>query len=355
MALSNAESTAYTRLRKTSSSGQAVGLTDDAVRALVYIAARDLGIASDLQTESTDGPELYDPGFKSDLELPGPHPKLLYEQLIRANSEAETYLACAAAIHKARLKFQRVLESQSFATMDQVAPRALLQYGSLEEFTLAALLVWRKWFYDLDNRAAQDTGYLFEPVIAGAIGGIPVTASKSPIRRTSGSGGRQVDCLKDNRAYEIKLRMTIAASGQGRWGEEIAFPAEVAAAGYVPVLVVLDPTNSPKLTELIRAFRASGGEAHVGDDAWRHLKQEAGPEMAEFLERYVRGPLDDIYLALDPHEPLPDLHVVDEGRWVTIKVGSHSAVIHRSAVLSTEDESDEMSPDAGDFLPGLDD
>ena len=34
--------------------------------------------------------------------------------------------------------------------------------------------------------------------------------------------------------------MTIAASGQGRWKEELDFPADCKASGYVPVLVVLD-------------------------------------------------------------------------------------------------------------------
>jgi hypothetical protein len=30
-----------------------------------------------------------------------------------------------------------------------------------------------EWLYDIDNRSAQETGYLFEPILAAAIGGIP--------------------------------------------------------------------------------------------------------------------------------------------------------------------------------------
>jgi hypothetical protein len=60
--------------------------------------------------------------------------------------------------------------------------------------------------FDIDNRAGQETGYVFEPIIAYAIGGIPYSAKRSPIKRGGiGPLGRQVDCVVDNRAYEIKI------------------------------------------------------------------------------------------------------------------------------------------------------
>ncbi len=69
----------------------------------------------------------------------------------------------------------------------------------------------------IDNRAAQETGYLFEPIIANAIGGVSLSAAKSPIRRYRDPDRyRQVDCIRDKLAYEIKMRVTIAASGKGR-------------------------------------------------------------------------------------------------------------------------------------------
>lgn len=179
MALSTAQSAAYTKLRQTSSSGQAVALSDSALRALISIAARDLGLDSSVDVPTVGVPGLYDPSFSLDFTLEGDDPRALYERVIRANPEAETFIACAAAIHKARLKYQRVLASQPLASTNQVAPRVLLQYGQMDAHPLAALLVWRKWLYDLDNRAAQETGYLFEPVIAGAIGGVPFSAEKS--------------------------------------------------------------------------------------------------------------------------------------------------------------------------------
>ena len=118
--------------------------------------------------------------------------------------------ACLAALHKARLKYERILETQPVPTIDQVGPRGLLQFGGMDVRALAGFLLWRKWVFDIDNRAGQETGYLFEPIIAAAVGGVPVSARKSPVRRRNApSKGRQVDCLREKRAYEIKLRVTI--------------------------------------------------------------------------------------------------------------------------------------------------
>jgi len=41
----------------------------------------------------------------------------------------------------------------------------MLQYGQADPAALAVLLTWRKWIYDIDNRAAQETGYVFEPAL----------------------------------------------------------------------------------------------------------------------------------------------------------------------------------------------
>ena len=129
------------------------------------------------------------------------------------------------------------------------------QFGKLRSDALAGFLFWRKWFYDIDNRAAQETGYLFEPIIAHAIGGTPAPAKKSPVKRQSDRNkGRQVDCILDDRAYEFKIRVTIAASGQGRWQEELDFPTDCRTSGFTPVLVCLDSTPNPKLSALVDAF-----------------------------------------------------------------------------------------------------
>lgn len=210
----------------------------------------------------------------------------------------QLYFANLTALHKRRRKYRRILSSQPRPTMNQIGPRSLLEFGGVNDRLLASWLVWRKWIFDVDNRAAQETGYLFEPVLASCLGGEAVGSRNSPVKRLNDRGeptgdGRQIDCYdgESQLAYEFKLRVTIAASGQGRFGEELSFPVECKAAGLTPILVVLDPTPSHRLTELIAKFESSGGRCYVGMDAWDHMDSKAGATMAVFLERYIRPPL----------------------------------------------------------------
>jgi hypothetical protein len=212
-------------------------------------------------------------------------------------------------------------------------------------------LLWRKWIFDIDNRAGQETGYLFEPIIAAAIGGTPVSAGKSPVRRTAdGKKGRQVDCLKGKLAYGMKVRVTIAASGQGRWGEELDFPVDCVNSGYLPVLLVLDPTPNPKLDELRRAFSANEGLVFVGDDAWRHLDDEAGPTMASFLESYVWRPINDLLRTVP--EELPDMTLGMSDYRFTVRIGDELFAIERTPG-GFGDEVAEMPPDVEEQTPGI--
>jgi len=208
------------------------------------------------------------------------------------------YFDNLATLHKRRVKYQRILSSQPRPTMNQIGPRCLLEFGGVDDELLASWLLWRKWLFDVDNRSAQETGYLFEPVLASCLGGEAVGSRNSPIKRLDSRGeptneGRQIDCYDGTGqlAYEFKLRVTIAASGQGRFGEELSFPGEAKAAGLKPILIVLDPTPSPRLDELSAAFREHGGRCFIGGEAWSYMDAKAGSTMATFLERYIRPPL----------------------------------------------------------------
>lgn len=291
MVLSQMQSALLAEAQSQSSGNLRVALDDPSCRAVLYQTARDLEV-SNLEIPK-DLPTLFDANPPSSFRVAeGPSPRDLLESLVASDvPDTDSYFKCLAKLQKARLKYERILEAQPVPTMDQVGPRALLQYGASDASDLAALLVWRKFIYDLDNRSAQETGYLFEPILAAAIGGAPMSAKSSPIKRREKPGGRQVDAIKGMTAYEFKIRMTIAASGQGRWGEELAFPADAQASGYTPVLIVLDPTPSAKLTELARTFANAGGHSFIGDAAWAHLEETAGVSMARFIERYVRLPL----------------------------------------------------------------
>jgi hypothetical protein len=224
-----------------------------------------------------------------------------------------------------------------------------LQYGKLSGNALAGFLFWRKWFFDIDNRAGQETGYLFEPIIANAIGGTPAPSSKSPVKRKSDNRkGRQVDCILDNKAYELKIRVTIAASGQGRWQEELDFPTDCEASGFQPVLVCMDGTRNSKIDELILAFEAVGGAVYVGEAAWKHLDDLAGPTMAQFIEKYVRAPIQD--LLSKASNLMPDLVAKHTGSRIEISIGSESLKIRRGEEEFADDELDVMPDDAADEI-----
>ena len=335
MPLTQAQKSNWERARALGAGRQSVRLTDDMCRYLIARVADDLEILHFFPEFPRNIFGVYTQKNIRELVLEGPSAVSLFERLIELSPDADTYFACLASLHKARLKYQAILETQPIPNIEQVGPRGLLQYGTMSPAGLGALLFWRKWFFDIDNRAGQETGYLFEPVIASAVGGTPIPAARSPVRRIrDNSKGRQIDCLIGEHAYEIKVRVTIAASGQGRWGEELEFPVDCNASGYKPILVVLDSTENPKLTALSRAFYDNGGEVYIGGDAWAHLVSLAGDTMSLFVEKYVREPLDHIFNELP--SPLPSLTISQKGSVIEIIVGEETFKVYRA------DDSDEV-------------
>ena len=308
------------RARALGGGSQGIALTDDQCVGLIALVVRDLGLGDSFPDLPLETQSFFDVPPES-LRVSSFNLFEMFEQVLNLNRDADTYFQCLATLHKSRLKYQRIISTQPIPTLDQVGPRGLLQFGMLPSPELAAILYWRKWMFDIDNRAGQETGYLFEPIIANAIGGVSVSARQSPIRRRNRpSQGRQVDCIKDRLAYEIKLRVTIAASGQGRWQEELDFPQDAVESGFRPILIVLDPTPNSKLTGLSNTFAEAGGFTYTGDEAWAHLEGEAGDTMARFLETYVRSPLDDL-LNSAPAD-LPDLTLSMQADAVVFKVGT---------------------------------
>ncbi len=288
-----------------------VTLTENELFCLLVQCCSDLSIAArvsnlpalSILAPSPDYYRLPLAWFQS-LQAGCPSASALVESLalcIAHEPDFRLYFGNLATLHKRRLKYQRILSTQPRPTMNQIGPRSLLEFGGVNDSLLASWLIWRKWIFDVDNRAAQETGYLFEPVLASCLGGEAVGSRNSPVKRINERGeptdeARQIDCYDgvNQLAYEFKLRVTIAASGQGRFGEELSYPRECRAAGLTPVLVVLDPTPSPRLTELIAAFEANQGKHYVGPNAWAHMELKAGKTMAIFLERYIRPPLTEM-------------------------------------------------------------
>jgi len=351
MALTKTQQSIWERARAYGSGDQAVGLTDEMCAYLVCQIIHDLDLREEFPNVPHDLPSFFEAEDPDSLVIEGIDAVSLFERLVHQNSDADMYFACLSALYKARLKYETILKTQPIPTLEQVGPRGLLQFGKLSPAALAGLLFWRKWFFDIDNRAGQETGYLFEPVIAHAVGGIPVPAKRSPVKRsTDNRKGRQVDCLLGKKAYELKIRVTIAASGQGRWREELDFPVDCHESGYTPVLVVLDSTLNPKLEELEQAFLGQGGEVYKGADAWGHLDSLAGPTMSLFLENYVRGPIDR--LILEAPQELPKFVATMSNNQISLSVGDETLFIARDQGAIDKNHHDQAPDDSGEDIPG---
>lgn len=208
------------------------------------------------------------------------------------------YLKNLSELWCKRFKFYNILKTQPFPLTEQIGPRCLLEYGNCEDTLLFSWMSWRKLIYDIDNRSAQETGYLFEPILASCLGGESVSHRHSPIKRIDDNGnptmeGRQIDCRieESKEAYELKLRVTIAASGQGRFSEEMSFPYEARMAGFTPVLIVFDPTPSALLERLKAKYVEEGGRYAIGEDAWNMLTDRAGREMGKYIIKYIKPPI----------------------------------------------------------------
>lgn len=330
----------------------AVPLTDEVCAFLAAIIIRDLKKESLFPNiEWNTIPNYFELDPASLTCSVGLDYKHILATLFNSIPDSDTFFSCLAALHKTRLKFNQILCRQPFPSFDQIGPRGLLQFGTMGVKSLSSLLHWRKWLYDIDNRAAQDTGYLFEPILAHAIGGTPVSARKSPVKRhTDPRKGRQVDCIRDKHAFEFKLRLTIAASGQGRWKEELEFPIDCKNSGYIPVLIVLDPTSNPKLTELKNAFEKVEGQSYVGNDAWKYLEKESGATMSVFLENYIRRPMAELMAHAD--EPLEDIRLRYEPHAISISIGNESQLIKRQP-YSPDTSCTELPDDVDEDSVGL--
>jgi len=307
-------------------------------------------IASDLERQDLASPlfglPIPDDYFSTPLEWfqqPLSSETTLEEFFLLMKQELEdfpTYFRALCELHKRRLKFKLILEHQPLPDLAQIVPRCLLEFGQRPSETLASWLVWRKWLYDIDNRSAQETGYLFEPILAAAIGGIPYAAAKSPIKRVANPvKGRQVDCLDGRFAYEFKMRVTIAASGQGRFQEELDFAHDCHQSGYFPTLLVLDPTPSSRLESLSKAYSDYGGRAYIGNQAWEHIAAKAGKAMSRFVEKYIHTPLREVERC---HATLLPIQLINEGNFLTVRVGDQKFALSRRASNVTQSFSDDQ-------------
>lgn len=354
MGLTQVQRSIISKARAVGGGKQGIALSDEACAFLVGVIVRDLRLQKHFPELPKTLPKFFCAGLLESLIVPGVDFLALFERLVGLDANADTYFSCIATLHKARLKYERILQTQPVPTIDQVGPRGLLQFGTIAPKALTPFLLWRKWIYDIDNRAGQETGYVFEPIIAHAIGGVSVSAAKSPVKRMANpKKGRQCDCVLDKKAYEIKMRVTIAASGQGRWREELDFPTDCKSSGFKPVLVVLDPTPTPKLEELKKKFLAEGGEVYIAADAWKHFDSLAGTTMSRFLQIYVHAPIQAL-LAQVPEktEELPELRLTMAEGEFTASIQGETLKVNRHPEEEEASDPDELPDDVEDEFPG---
>ncbi len=192
MALTQSQRSLIEKARVLGSGAEGHMLSDEVCSYLLAVIVSDLGLGAKFPEIRLPPPGFFSTADIERLTLAGVKFEPLAERLVSLDCDSDTYFACLANLHKRRLKYQRILRSQPIPTIDQVGARGLLQFGSLTPRALGALLFWRKWLYDIDNRAAQETGYLFEPIIAYAIGGAPISAKPDQTggRREEGPTGR---------------------------------------------------------------------------------------------------------------------------------------------------------------------
>jgi len=347
LTLSKTQLQALSKVRAAGNSEIDSSLDDATCCYLLSVLVRDLALAKLFPELPPNVPDLFSEIPPVELRVPDRDFIELYARALENIPDADAYFLCLAKLQKARIKYSKILQKQPMPTVEQVGPRALLQLGQMSVGALVTLLFWRKWMFDIDNRAGQETGYLFEPIISYCIGGVSYGATNSPIRRLGSrqGGGRQVDCLVETKkaAYEVKIRVTIAASGQGRWAEELSFPTEAAASGYKPILVVLDPTSNPKLLELADAFVEAKGEVYLGLAAWAHLEEAAGPVMSTFLDKHVKDALGIVLGA--SHEAIKPIAIHLEAGHLIFTLGDEVVDILRDESPMLASGSDEIPAD----------
>lgn len=336
----------FYRLFSEHGSGEAkVIISPQEVLMLLLIATSDLGIATPPIAHEIIA-KVAEKGFyhisTSDTRrLPHISPDECYRCLeitgvTNVNDILFLYFKNLCDLYRRRVKYYHIFQLQPFPNADQIVPRSLLEYGNCDNKLLANWLEWRKWIFDIDNRSAQETGYVFEPILAGCLGGESVSSINSPVKRIDEKGvptskGRQVDCYIPERGevYELKMRVTVAASGQGRFNEEMSFPSEAQIAGLTPILIVFDSNESNLLVKLKARYMECGGKCYIGSAAWAFLRERSGREMGIFIDKYIFPPINTIEQLLDSNPK--EITVRQDADKIIISNGVERYIIDRES------------------------
>lgn len=103
---------------------------------------------------------------------------------------------------------------------------------------------------------------------------IPNTIDKSP-------KNVEIDCLVDNRTYEIKWKD--ATTDGDHIKKEHKWVQIIKSAGYIPVRIMFfEPNRNQAIhiqATLKKLYEDMGGEYYSGEDAWDYLMKETGVDL----------------------------------------------------------------------------
>jgi hypothetical protein len=149
----------FTKCKMHGSGDAQVILADTELYALICIAIGDLGWSfQELGIESIELPntDYYQINLTwfNQVDIAELNPDKILAALdccIKKDNDFFLYIDNFSALHRRRVKYQRILSQQPLPNMDQIGPRVLLEYGYCNLTLLANWMVWRKWIYDIDN------------------------------------------------------------------------------------------------------------------------------------------------------------------------------------------------------------
>ncbi|HJT75724.1 MAG TPA: hypothetical protein VJ739_00830 [Gemmataceae bacterium] len=111
MGLTQAQRSRIAKARAVGGGKQGVALSDEACAFLVAVIARDLRLLKRFPELPKKLPEFFSPGPLESLVVPTVDFVALFERLVGLDENADTYFSCLATLHKARLKYERIVQT----------------------------------------------------------------------------------------------------------------------------------------------------------------------------------------------------------------------------------------------------
>lgn len=122
MGLSKSQAQIWQKARSLGNGGQAVRLNDGTCLYLVARIVYDLDLQNHFPELRQAPRDFFSRSSSTELTLAGSDAKMLFERLVEVSKDADTYFACLSQLHKARLKYEKILSTQPIPTLEQVGP-----------------------------------------------------------------------------------------------------------------------------------------------------------------------------------------------------------------------------------------